>query len=149
MVYCGAREARALSTPIGIRREDENRWERRAAPLDVLVGRLQKLAAYRPGVCDMVALENRLMAALPDGRLEETRISLLAIGVPWGDSAMSRTVALPAAIVTRLLLEGAFAAPGVQIPVARELYRPLLDELESLGIALQEQRTDHYPSPLA
>ncbi len=123
--------------------------ERQAAPLDVFVNRLQRLAAYRPGERDMVVLEHRLTARFPDGHTEEMSASLLAFGDPFGDSAMARTVALPAAVATRLILDGGIEATGVQIPARPELYRPILAELEELGLNLRESRVCSYPSPLA
>jgi len=47
---------------------------------------------------------------------------------------MSRTVSLPVAIATRLVLEGKYTTPGLSVPVVPELYNPILDELEQLGI---------------
>ena len=51
---------------------------------------------------------------------------------------MSRTVSLPAAAGARLILEGKFTKPGVWVPVIPELYNPMLDELETLGIKCEE-----------
>jgi saccharopine dehydrogenase-like NADP-dependent oxidoreductase len=123
--------------------------ERRAASLDVFVNRLQRLASYAPGERDMVALEHRVTATFPDGHTEDVAASLLAFGDPFGDSAMARTVALPAAVATRLILDGAVEAKGVQIPVLPELYRPIMTELEELGLSFRERRASHYPGPLA
>jgi saccharopine dehydrogenase-like NADP-dependent oxidoreductase len=122
--------------------------ERRACPLDVLVNRLQRLMRYGPGERDMVLLEHRLLARFPDGHALELTSSLTQVGQPWGDSAMARTVSLPAAIATRLLLDGGFPAAGVQIPVMPEIYGPVLGELEELGVALSERRSLRFPGPL-
>lgn len=121
---------------------------RRAAPLDLFGDRLQKLMAYRPGERDMVALQHKLTASFPDGHLEEISSGLVAAGEPWGDSAMARTVALPAAIATRLLLDGALEATGIQIPVLPEIYRPVLRELEELGLEMVERSHIRFAGPL-
>lgn len=123
--------------------------EGRISPLDVLAGRVSKLMTYRTGEQDMVVLDHRVMATFPDGHVEEVSESLVTMGEPFGDSAMSRTVALPAAVATRLVLAGAVEAVGVQIPVLPELWRPVLDELEGLGLGLRERRTHIYAGPLA
>jgi saccharopine dehydrogenase (NADP+, L-glutamate forming) len=49
-------------------------------------------------------------------------------------TAMARTVGLPLGIAAKLLLEGKVPLRGVQIPVAPELYEPVLLELEEEGI---------------
>jgi hypothetical protein len=54
---------------------------------------------------------------------------------------MSRTVPLPAAIASRLVLEGQLKLKGVQIPIHPELYKPILTELAELGIRFKEERT--------
>ena len=66
--------------------------------------------------------------------------ALIDYGQVGGSSAMSRTVALPAAIACRLILENRLSLTGIQIPVRPELYDPVLDELEKLGIAFKEEK---------
>ena len=51
---------------------------------------------------------------------------------------MARTVGFPTAIGARLILDGAIADKGVQIPITPAIYEPVLDELEALGIAFSE-----------
>jgi hypothetical protein len=52
---------------------------------------------------------------------------------------MARTVSLPVAIAVRLHLAGAFETRGVVAPVVREIYEPILAELETLGITCHER----------
>jgi hypothetical protein len=54
---------------------------------------------------------------------------------------MARTVSLPAAGAARLILDGRIAETGVRIPVDPEIYDPVLDALEPMGIAFRETRT--------
>ncbi|MGB5163237.1 MAG: saccharopine dehydrogenase C-terminal domain-containing protein, partial [Thermoanaerobaculia bacterium] len=56
------------------------------------------------------------------------------------DSSMARTVSLPAAIGARMILEGKITIRGVQIPILPDIYVPILDELETLGIGFEETR---------
>ena len=49
---------------------------------------------------------------------------------------MARTVSLPAAIATKLILNGQIGLTGVHIPVAKEIYKPVLEELETMDIKL-------------
>ena len=60
-------------------------------------------------------------------------------GMPATDTAISRTVALPAAIGTELILQGKINLSGVHIPVLPEIYNPILDHLESLNIKMEEE----------
>ena len=53
---------------------------------------------------------------------------------------MARTVSLPAAIASKLILEGKINETGVHIPVIPGIYEPVLNELETLGIVCQEKR---------
>jgi saccharopine dehydrogenase (NADP+, L-glutamate forming) len=52
---------------------------------------------------------------------------------------MSRTVGLPAAIGVRLILQGKINLTGVRTPVVPEIYEPVLEELEQLGIQFTEK----------
>lgn len=52
---------------------------------------------------------------------------------------MSRTVSLPLAIAVKLILNGEIKLTGVQIPVVPEIYEPILAELETFGIAFEEE----------
>ena len=54
-------------------------------------------------------------------------------GRPFGHSAMSRAVSLPAAIASRLIIEGAIRVKGVVKPITDEIYKPVLAELEEHG----------------
>ncbi|NNC86682.1 MAG: hypothetical protein HKN75_11430, partial [Bacteroidia bacterium] len=44
----------------------------------------------------------------------------------------------PVAICAKLISQGKYNAKGVQIPLDAELYNPVLDELETLGIKFKE-----------
>jgi saccharopine dehydrogenase-like NADP-dependent oxidoreductase len=120
-----------------------------AAPIDLFVNRLAALMMYKPGERDMIVMEHRLNVAFPDGHTEEITSTLTTTGEPWGDSAMSRTVALPIAVATRLVLNNAIDEIGVQVPIQPDIYRPVLDELANLGLAFRDERHIRYVSPLA
>lgn len=106
--------------------------------LDVLAARMEQKMAYRAGERDMVVMVHRFIARWPDGREERITSTLTQFGEPGGDSAMARTVGLPAAIAVRLILDGGFRAPGVHIPVTPSLYEPILAELGAVGVRFDE-----------
>jgi hypothetical protein len=105
--------------------------------------------SYKPGERDMIVMEHRLNVSFPDGHTEEITSTLTTTGEPFGDSAMSRTVALPIAVATRLVLNNAIDEIGVQVPIQPDIYRPVLDELANLGLAFRDERHIRYVSPLA
>jgi saccharopine dehydrogenase-like NADP-dependent oxidoreductase len=109
----------------------------RTTLLDVLADRLLAKMPYGIGERDMVVLVHEF-AAMIAGHRESITSTLVDFGVPGGDTAMARTVGLPAAIGARLVLEGEIAATGVHIPVLPEIYEPVLGELERLGIVCSE-----------
>ena len=65
---------------------------------------------------------------------------MIDFGIPNGDSSMARTVGLPAAIATRLILEGKIEVTGVHIPVIPQIYTPILQELKEMEIVFTEKR---------
>jgi hypothetical protein len=67
---------------------------------------------------------------------------MLDYGIPNGDTSMSRTVGLPAAMGARMILQGEIDLAGVQVPVVPEIYRPVLAELETVGIRFTERREE-------
>lgn len=50
-------------------------------------------------------------------------------------TAMAKTVGLPLAIACKLILENKIKERGVLVPMKAEIYTPVLNELENLGIA--------------
>jgi saccharopine dehydrogenase-like NADP-dependent oxidoreductase len=108
-----------------------------ASPMDVLVDRMSATMDYAPGERDMIILHHDIQAEYPDKR--ELICSTLAdFGISNGDSSMSRTVSLPAAIATELILRGEIEERGVQIPVGPDIYEPIMARLGEIGIAFEE-----------
>ncbi len=54
-------------------------------------------------------------------------------------TAMAKTVGLPVAIATLLILNKKITMPGVQIPLQKEVYTPILSELKNYGIIFKEK----------
>ena len=111
----------------------------RTAPLDVLGGLMLEKLQFREGERDMLILIHDFRIEFPDGRREHTVSRLVDFGIPHGDSAMSRTVSLPAAIGVDLILQGRISARGVLRPTLPEIYLPVLEELAGLGIECREK----------
>lgn len=75
------------------------------------------------------------------GREKEIQASLVATGNNSEDTAMARTVGLPLAIATRLILQEKIQARGVIVPTTQEFYQPILDELASYQVIFRETET--------
>ncbi len=106
--------------------------------MDVLVAQMDKKMPYEPGERDMIVLHHEFDVELP-GKRETITSTLVDYGIPGGDSAMARTVSLPAAVATKLILEGKIDKTGVHIPVDPAVYEPVLNELESMNIVCKER----------
>jgi len=108
--------------------------------LDVLLDRMLKRMGYEPHESDMIILHIEVIAEFENGRKEKRLATMLNKGIPYGDSAMSRAVALPAAISARLILEGKIKAAGLRMPPnLPELYKPVLEELDTFGFTFKRQ----------
>jgi saccharopine dehydrogenase-like NADP-dependent oxidoreductase len=54
-------------------------------------------------------------------------------------TAMAKTVGLPLAIATRMILNGKISERGVTLPISKDIYAPVLEELEKNGISFIEK----------
>jgi saccharopine dehydrogenase-like NADP-dependent oxidoreductase len=111
----------------------------RISPLDAMGELMFEKLAFRPGERDMLVLYHDFRAEFPGGKRERIIAQMIDFGIPNGDSSMSRTVSLPAAIGVKMILTGQIKATGVLRPVTPDIYDPVLDELATLNIAFQEK----------
>jgi len=112
----------------------------KGSALDNLAVLMIERLRYGPGERDMIVLQHEFLTRTVSRRTERIVTTLIDYGVPGGDSSMSRTVGLPAAIGARLILEGKIRRTGVQVPVHPEIYGPILEELGTLGVRFEEKR---------
>ncbi len=108
--------------------------------LDNLAALMIEKLVYAGGERDMIVLQHDFLVKTGSGRSERIVSTLIDYGVPGGDSSMSRTVGLPAAIGARLVLEGRIRMTGVHMPVHPDIYGPILEELRTLGVRFVEKR---------
>ena len=90
------------------------------------------------GERDMIVMHHEFIAEYPSKK-EYITSTLLDYGIPNGDSAIARTVTLPAAIAVKMILHGEIYITGVHIPVISEIYNPILNELEEMEIKFEEK----------
>ena len=87
---------------------------------------------------DMVIMLHSFLVEMKNGKKEVIKSRLLDLATKE-DTSIARTVALPAAIAVKMLLDGKITDKGVRIPVAKTIYEPVLKELETLGISMVEE----------
>jgi len=88
---------------------------------------------------DMVVLQHIFLASYPGGGKEVIKSSMLDFGSPATNTSIARTVALPASIAVKMILEGKINLSGVYRPVVPEVYNPVLNELGKLDIKMKEE----------
>ena len=114
----------------------------KGSALDILGAKMLEKLQFEKGERDMIILQHTFEASYPDGKKERITSTLIDFGIPDGDSSMARTVGLPAAISTKLILEEKIKKTGVHIPILLEIYAPILQELKDLGIEFKEKKEE-------
>ncbi|UWX54704.1 saccharopine dehydrogenase NADP-binding domain-containing protein [Maribacter litopenaei] len=92
---------------------------------------------------DMIVMYHKFGYEL-NGEKKQIDSKLVVIGEDRIHTAMAKTVGLPVAIAALKILNGQITTPGVQIPISKEVYQPILKELESLDINFKEYEVP-YP----
>ena len=108
--------------------------------LDILSQRMQEKLFFKEGEVDLLLMRHKFLVENKDGDRDFITSTMIDYGIPHGDSAMARTVSLPLAIGVKMMAEGKINLTGVHIPIVREIYEPVLKELEQLNIKMIEKR---------
>jgi len=109
--------------------------------IDVLVDKLLEKLRYENGERDMVILKDEIEAEYGNKKFLHVS-TLIDYGLIGKDTAIARTVSLPAACATKMILEGEITERGVHIPVLPDIYKPVLKELATLGIKSKEEKKE-------
>ena len=112
-----------------------------ASAADVLQLSLEKKLPLLPGDKDMVVMVHEIEYQ-NQGKNWKEIASLLITGENDQHTAMAKTVGLPLGIAAKLILNGTIREKGLLIPVTKEIYEPVLNELQQHGIFFQEQKTE-------
>ncbi len=113
---------------------------KKASPLDLLLALMVEKLRYREGERDMTVLQHEILVEYEGKKREKITSTLIDFGIPNGHSSMSRTVGLPVALGVKLILEKRIKNRGVLTPTLSEIYEPILNELQSLGLKFREDR---------
>ena len=118
--------------------EDKKIGLKNATPAQILQKILQNKWSLREEDKDMIVMWHKFNFS-QKGVDKEIRSHMVYIGKDTQFTAMSDTVGLPLGIAAKLLLSGKIKGRGVKLPIEREIYLPVLSELEQLGITFEEK----------
>ena len=91
---------------------------------------------------DMIVMQH-LFGYEINGKKLQIESSLVVYGENQTYTAMSKTVGLPVGIAALKILKGEIKTPGVQRPITKEVYEPILKELEEYGIKFTEREVPY------
>lgn len=107
-------------------------------PADILLDLLLPKWALDPSDNDMILMKHEFEYTL-NGEERFATSTLIMKGDDAIYTAMAKTVGLPLAIFTRLVMEGKITKVDVQRPVVKEIYEPILRELENYDVKFLEE----------
>ena len=91
---------------------------------------------------DMIAMYHKFGYEV-GGEKKQVDAHMVVLGQNQKYTAMARTVGLPAAMACMHIVRGNIKTPGVQIPLAEEVYTPILKELSDHGIVFNEKEVPY------
>ena len=109
-----------------------------ATPAQILEKILTDSWTLQPKDKDMIVMYHKFGYEL-NGKKQQIDSKMVCIGEDQTYTAMAKTVGLPVAMATLLILNGKIKTPGVQLPIREEVYLPILKELEEYGVVFKEQ----------
>lgn len=107
---------------------------------DILQHLLENKLAMQPHDKDMIVMLHEIEYEL-NGKKKKIESSLIVKGEDNLRTAMAKTVGLPLGIAAKLILDGTIKLSGLHVPVSKEIYLPVLKELEKYGIIFSEKES--------
>ncbi|MEO5946106.1 MAG: saccharopine dehydrogenase C-terminal domain-containing protein [Chitinophagaceae bacterium] len=105
---------------------------------DILQFAVEKKLALRPYDKDMIVMLHEIEYEL-DGKKTIIKSSLVVKGENGLRTAMAKTVGLPLGIAAKHILNGKIKLTGLHIPTVKEIYEPVLAELEAYNVKFDER----------
>jgi len=116
------------------------------SPAQILEHILKKKWSMNTEDLDMVVMWHKFEYFEKD-KLNVINAYMIATGEDADNTGMAKTVGLPVGIATKLILENKISLKGIQIPVKKEIYHPILKELKTLGIEVIEEKPREIKMP--
>ncbi len=114
-----------------------------ATPAKILEKILKDSWTLKDDDKDMIVMKHLFGYEL-NGKKHQIESSMVCIGDNQIYTAMAKTVGLPVAIATLKILNGEITTPGIQLPISKEVYTPILKELEKNGIVFKEKNVPYF-----
>jgi saccharopine dehydrogenase-like NADP-dependent oxidoreductase len=108
-----------------------------ATPAQILEKILGDSWTLQPKDKDMIVMYHKFGYEI-NGIKQQIDSKMVCLGENQTYTAMAKTVGLPVAMATLLILNGKIKTSGVQLPVREEVYLPILKELEEYGVVFHE-----------
>lgn len=108
-----------------------------ATPAQMLEKILSNNWTLQPEDKDMIVMYHKIGYEI-NGEQKQIDSTMVCLGDDQTYTAMSKTVGLPVAIATLKILNGEIQTTGVQLPISKEVYLPILAELEKYGVVFKE-----------
>lgn len=108
-----------------------------ASPAMALQKILMDQWTLQPKDKDMIVMYHKFGYEV-NGVKKQIDSNMVLIGEDQTNTAMAKTVGLPVAIAALKILNGVIKNPGVQLPIHKEVYTPILEELKQYGVLFQE-----------
>lgn len=104
---------------------------------DILQFLLETKLKMQPADKDMIVMLHEFEYEL-EGKNKNLKSCLVVKGEDSLRTAMAKTVGLPLGIAAKLILNETIKLKGLHIPTAKEIYEPVLQELDTAGIKFTE-----------
>lgn len=113
-----------------------------ATPAQILEKILSDSWTLQPKDKDMIVMYHKFGYEL-NGKKQQIDSKMVCLGEDQTYTAMAKTVGLPVAMATLLILNGKIKTPGVQLPIREEVYLPILKELQEYGVIFKEEEVQY------
>ncbi len=113
----------------------------KATPAQVLQKILEDVWSLDADDKDMIVMWHKFNYEM-NGEQKELHSSMVVVGDDTVDTAMAKTVGLPVAIATEMILNGKIDLKGVVIPTQKGIYEPVLEGLKPYGVNFEEREVE-------
>jgi len=118
--------------------EDKKVGLKNATPAQILQKMLEDKWTLDPDDKDMLVMWHKFNYEM-NGKSCESHAYFVVTGDDRVNTAMAKTVGLPVAISAKMLLQKKINLQGVVIPTVKEVYVPVMRELEKFGMRFEER----------